>query len=367
MTNIVTNQGNNLDIDFISIGREIGPPGFTGPIFNVTIDDESPFVTYNGSWSSSSSSGAFNNSLHSTIQEGSSVSVLFQGSSIELYGLYVNAPLQAHIDKKIPVDLAGPNETFTTQSEHPQTLLFLADGLDENEIHSATLVNSVSDSLRPLYFDFAIVRGSQKFFENTSSPNPNFTIPGSDSPTSTNGPSARNATSPSIIVRQTTATATIVGGVLGGVAGLIVSAFIAFIFFRRSKYYHRTTEDMNGHIIPPSDHLRQHHTSTEPIPFIFPVTPNSSLNHTDLKSTINSNGAVPSQQPHSQPGTSSHGLSQQVTLSPMESIRTEQFSTSNSLYSGNSVTAQTYTLQEQDAGRLAQTRLPPIYDDIWAI
>ncbi|GJJ05899.1 hypothetical protein Clacol_000086 [Clathrus columnatus] len=354
MTNIVTNQGNNLDIDFISIGREIGPPGFTGPIFNVTIDDESPFVTYSGSWSSSPFASAFNDSLHSTVQEGSSVSVLFQGSSIELYGHYVNAPFQARIDDGLTINQAGTNAILSKQEGHPRTLLFLADGLDENEMHSAILVNSVSDSNRPLYFDFAIVRGSQKlylkwavfrFFD--SNPNSNFTIPASAS-------TLRNAPS--------TATGTIAGGVVGGVAGLVTFALILFILIRRSKCYPRTTEEVDAYIILPS--------STEPIPSTFPVTPGSPLTHTNLKNTRNSNQADLSQQSHFHPlglTPSAHGLSQEVSSYPIDSIGAEQrpLPHPNSFYE-NSLIPQTYILQEQDAGRLVvPTRLPPIYDDTW--
>ncbi|GJJ05982.1 hypothetical protein Clacol_000169 [Clathrus columnatus] len=373
MTNIPTNQGTDLDIDFITIGREIGPPGFTGPIFNVTVDDKSPFVAYNGSWSSSNNSpSAFGLTLHSTIQESSSVSVFFQGSSIELYGPYVNAPFQAHIDSQLPVDLAGLNATLPAE-DHPGTLLFLVDGLEENKTHVATLVNSASDSNRSLYFDFAIVRSSQQFFENTPSPNPKFTIPVSGFPTSTNTSSSpSNVTSPSssFIMRQKTPTGTIIGGVVGGVVGLVIFAFIAFILFRRSKHYRQTTE-VNAYIIPPSDSLREPNISTEPISFMLPVTSNPLLTHADLKSTTNSNHqAALSQQSHLQTPSltsSTHGLSQEVSSFLIESIGTEQLPSPNrNLLHGNSLIAQTYILQEQDAGRLVvQTILPPIYDGNW--
>ncbi|GJJ05853.1 hypothetical protein Clacol_000040 [Clathrus columnatus] len=170
ITNIPTKQGGILDIDFISIGREIGPPGFIGQTFNVTIDDESPFVMYNGSWSSFlflSSSNAFNSTIHRTTE---------QDSSIFLKKLH--------------------------------------NGLEENRTHSVTLMNSVSNPNRPLYFDYAISSFQHLahiFSGDTPSPNASFTVPVTSSPS----PSKSKI-------------GVIVGGVVGGIAGLQVHTSSSF-------------------------------------------------------------------------------------------------------------------------------------------
>ncbi|GJJ05874.1 hypothetical protein Clacol_000061 [Clathrus columnatus] len=251
MTNIPTQQGNFLDIDFISIGRELGPPGFTGQISNLTIDDTSPYVVYNGSWSSVLGLTAFNSTLHSTTQAGSSVSVYFQASTIELYGLYVNAPFQVSLDNELPRELAGPNVDLTGQEEHPKTLLFFADGLDENKTHVVTLTNSVTNPNRSFYFDFAIIRSSQSFSQDTPSPDSNFTIPVPIS-TPTSLPPTNTTPTTSPIVQGTITTESmngaIIGGIIGGVAGLLILAFIAFMFLRRSKYYYPTSSPPRSNI-----------------------------------------------------------------------------------------------------------------------
>ncbi|GJJ05910.1 hypothetical protein Clacol_000097 [Clathrus columnatus] len=236
MTNLPTHRGKFLDIDFISIGRELGPPGFTGEISEAPIDDGSPFVVYKGSWTNVSGITpltAFNSTLHSTTQAGSSVSVFFQASSIELYGLYVNAPFQVSLDDQLPRDLAGPNVDLDAREEHPETLLYLADGLDENTTHVVTLTNSVSNIGRPFFFDFAIARSSRN-------PDPNFTIPISMlTPTPSTSANITATTSPIIRATATSMNGAIIGGIVGGVTGLLILAFIAFMLLRRSKYYYR--------------------------------------------------------------------------------------------------------------------------------
>ncbi|GJJ05897.1 hypothetical protein Clacol_000084 [Clathrus columnatus] len=356
LTNVPTGQGPFLDVDFISIGRELGPPGYNGPISNVTLDDESPFVVYNGSWTPSFSSSAFNLSLHGTTEQGSTVSVFFQGSSIELYGSYLGAPFQVNLDNQLPRELAGPDVPLDLQQDHPQTLLFLADGLEENKTHAVTLTNSASSSGRPLFFDFAVVRSSQKFFnENTPSPNPDFTVP--------------TTAAASSAVRQKSSTGAIVGGVIGGVAGVIILAFIGFILFRRSKYYHqsskRSAEDGNMNEVSSSDLVPQFRASTL-TPYVLPNIPSAPSSSSHTKGSISSI-PVSSRQDSSSislPASSTaYAPPSSQRLSEISSSLTETVSTHHQL--PIIIEGSSYVLQEQDAGRLVQTRLPPMYNDHW--
>ncbi|GJJ05856.1 hypothetical protein Clacol_000043 [Clathrus columnatus] len=383
MTNIPTIQGKFLDIDFISIGRELGPPGFTGSISTVMLDDESPFMTYSppGSWMPMFASDAFNGSLHKTTDENASVSLSFQGSSIEIYGLYVNAPFQVHLDNQLPRNLAGPNVDLNSQQEHPQTLLYLADGLNESEIHSLTLINSVANSDRPLFIDYAIVRSSQQFFEDTPSPNPNFTQTATASSATA---TAKNTTVSAGFAPHQTSTGAIVGGVIGGVAGVIILGFIGFILFRRSRYYHgpssgSNNENGNRNILPVSNPVSQFSSSTI-TPFILPTMPppmSDASNTTSSSSNAAATKQSISQQSYSSPSTLVAPSSERLSVSQFSSLGSPIAETyenrqlplviggSTNQSRGNTLISQTYVLQEQDAGRLVQTSLPPMYNADW--
>lgn len=236
LTNTPTSSTRNyLDVDFMSIGREIGPPNYTGPVFNVTIDDESPFFIYNGSWSPNFSSTAVNSSLHATEETGASVSLNFQGSSIELYGLYANAPFRVQVDDQLPRTLQGPNVDLNEQQQHAQTLLYYMDGLDENKTHTVTLTNVFFNLGRPLYFDYAVVWSSQEFFNNTPSPNPEFTV---STPTLTSeGPTSTSSSIPSLSTSQSRPfpVGNVVSYTVGGLGGFIILTFVGFILFRRLR------------------------------------------------------------------------------------------------------------------------------------
>lgn len=194
----------------------------------MTLDDVSPFVSYSRSWkltSPANTSMAFGGTLHSTTEEGASLSLSFQGSSIELYGLYNNAPIKVSLDDNFPFNLAGPNVDLDVQQEHPQTLLFYADGLDESQTHNITMTNSVSNLGRPLQFDYAIVRGSQRFFNDTPQP------------TTASTPSSQTTLPTGIPIpgapRSRHPVGDLVGYVIGGIGGLIILLFFGIILRRR--------------------------------------------------------------------------------------------------------------------------------------
>lgn len=252
-TVVITNIPNSpnedaFDLDFVSVSREIGPPGYTGPLFNMTIDDESPSIEYTGSWTPVFSETALNSTLHTASRKGDSASLSFQGSSIELYGLYNNAPFKVELDGGLPRNLAGPNVDLTGSAEHPQTLLFYADGLDENQTHTITITNSISNSRRPLQFDYAIAQSSllASLFNDTftGSKSINATVTPSMStlksmPMSTSN-SPCNASNTSGSQRSHPAkVGAIVGGVFGGLA-IVIIVFMGLVirrFWRQLRYH----------------------------------------------------------------------------------------------------------------------------------
>ncbi|GJJ05855.1 hypothetical protein Clacol_000042 [Clathrus columnatus] len=324
ITNIPTTQGKFLDIDYISIGRELGPPGFTGSISTLVFDDESLSMTYSppGSWMLISDFKAFDSTLHQT----PSVSLSFQGSSIEIYGLYVNAPFQVYLDSQSPLNLAGPNIDLNSQQEHEQTLLYLADGLNENETHTLTLFSSIANPGRPLFIDYAIVRRSQNFSDVI------FTIPATLSPT----------TSKSM-------TGAIAGGVVGGIAGLATISFIGFIFLRHwksSRFTNAARIDLFSPVISEIGPI-------ESTPFVVPG--NTGLFSTKESSSLPVSvprAALASDSP--QEGTVQVG-GQQVS----DMIR----GSPNQPYTNMSM--QNDIMEEEDAGPFEHSTLPPRYNDDW--
>lgn len=57
----------------------------------------------------------------------------------------------------------GPQVNLAPEQEHPQTLLYLMDSLNEDKTHTVTLTNSQSNINQPFFFDYAIVRSSKQY------------------------------------------------------------------------------------------------------------------------------------------------------------------------------------------------------------
>lgn len=255
----LSSGGKLFNLDCISIGRDIGPPGYNGSISNMTIDDESSFIVYTGSWTSSFSNSAYNNSIHSTSTNGSRAELEFRGSSIELYGN--GASFQIQVDNQLPMNLIGSQFDMSQSQGGPpgglrgrgsfphlgppgssqagdpnsqstgSTLLFYTDNLDRNRTHVITLTNSQSNS--PLFLDFAVIRGAGDQSVSAITPSPTLMTPNS-----TQNPDDSNSKSIPI--------GAIIGGVIGGIVGLILIGVIAFIFVRRSRHnYGLSTEGGN--------------------------------------------------------------------------------------------------------------------------
>ena len=71
-------------------------------------------------------------------------------------------PYTVVLDNEPAASFQGLNIDLTPNFQHPQTLLYLADGLSENSTHTVTLTNSNSNNNRPFFFDYAIIRSTQK-------------------------------------------------------------------------------------------------------------------------------------------------------------------------------------------------------------
>lgn len=248
------------------------------------------------------------------------------------------------LDQRLPMTLAGPNIDLNSELEHPKTLLFLEDGLDENKTHSVTLMNSVSNPNRPLYFDYAIVRGSQKFvfllifiptfgprviiafsFSGaTPSSNASFTIPVTSSPSTSKSK-----------------TGAIVGGVIGGIAGLATMSFIGFILLRHwksSRSTHATRIDLFNPVISEIGPI-------ELTPFVVP-------DNTGLFSTKKSSSL-----PVSAPRAALSSDSPQEGTVQVEGQQVSEESPNQPHANMN--------MQEEDAGPFEHSTLPPRYNDDW--
>ncbi|KAF8532540.1 hypothetical protein JB92DRAFT_3192678 [Gautieria morchelliformis] len=209
LTNVPVPNQPFLDLDFVSIERQIGQTGDN--IFQATLDDTSlTSVHYVGAWSPETGvSSAHQGTLHSTKTANAQVNITFQGSSVEIYGQYANAPYTVTLDNQEPDSFQGLGFDLASNLQYPQTLLYLADGLSENVDHTVALTNSNSDGNRPFIFDFAVVRSTHNLTAAT---------PISDGSS-----------------KHHTAVGTIVGGVLGALALIAVLGISAIILVRRRR------------------------------------------------------------------------------------------------------------------------------------
>lgn len=230
-TNMPAANESTFNLNSISISRNLGPPGYNGTIYVTFLDDTAPAVTYTGEWTQVPSTTAFENTLHLTTQESAQVTVSFQGSSIELYGRYANAPFIAQLDDTPPMSFEGFQVDLAPEQEHPQTLLYLMDSLNENQTHTVTITNSRSNINQPFFFDYAIVRSSKQ----------------SNNSTNTSTFLSSSSTRPSSLNRGI-----IIGSVIGGVLGFLFLAFCGILLVRRyhpEKFFSRL-QKYDHHIMP---------------------------------------------------------------------------------------------------------------------
>ncbi|KAF8574584.1 hypothetical protein K439DRAFT_1665383 [Ramaria rubella] len=226
-TNEPSSAGEYFDLDYVNIERVIGQDKDT--IFHSTIDDTSPFVIYDGPWGPSSvnATSNTNGTLHMTTEDNSQIRIVFQACCIELYGLYTNAQYTVTLDDHSPVPMHGQDIDLDPIFWHPNTLLYLIDGLPEGVKHTVTL-NTTSTSLqRPFSFDYGIVRSIHNFDSSTSP----FSNPPADATTTPVSPPPGSTIGTKSIMSMDT----IVGAVVGTTAFLALILIASWVIRKRCK------------------------------------------------------------------------------------------------------------------------------------
>lgn len=76
--------------------------------------------------------------------------------------MYTNAAFTVTVDGGSPTSMQGQDTDIPAASWHPQTLLYVADGLSENNTHTLSLTTTFANAQRPFFFDYGILRSTQK-------------------------------------------------------------------------------------------------------------------------------------------------------------------------------------------------------------
>ncbi|WVQ73037.1 hypothetical protein IAR50_002600 [Cryptococcus sp. DSM 104548] len=206
-----------LDIDYAVITTST-----TGKVWTTSYDDQSPEISYIGSgWSSDTSADAsyFNESAHITQTIGDSVSLSFNGSSVQVFGgLYLDhGNYSATLDGGKTTNYNG-----TFYDLQAGTSLFQASGLEEG-VHSLLLTN-VGQGPKGKYFDvdYMIVNTTIDPSLSGNSTDGNTTSTSTASPLASDSSSSLNS-------------GAIAGYVVGGVVGLALVVVLAWFLFRRNS------------------------------------------------------------------------------------------------------------------------------------
>ncbi|KAF8510396.1 hypothetical protein JB92DRAFT_3119044 [Gautieria morchelliformis] len=220
-----------FDLDFVQIERVVGGDNDTPSVFN--IDDTSPLITYLGPWQlSPETTSTYNGTLHQVTESNSSFNMTFQGCCIELYGLYANAAFTVAIDGGPPMPMTGQDLDIPQEFWHPQTLLYVLDGLSETTNHTVVLTTTLASAQRPFSFDYSVVRSTQNLTSSALPPSPS---------TGTNSPTK-------------TPLSAIIGASIGGVvlASLMVIGIIIWCRRRRPRPLSDMTADGSANQPQPS-------------------------------------------------------------------------------------------------------------------
>jgi hypothetical protein len=76
--------------------------------------------------------------------------------------VYANTAFTVAVDSGPPVQMQGQDLDLPSDLWHPQTLLYVTDGLSENTNHTVTLTTTFANEQRPFFFDYSVVRTTQK-------------------------------------------------------------------------------------------------------------------------------------------------------------------------------------------------------------
>lgn len=368
ITNVPADSNHNfLDLDFVSIERQLGAPG--DDIFQLTLDDTSPSVNYTGSWSNSSDvSPAYRGTLHSTIAANAQLHLTFQGCCIEVYGQYANAAYTVALDNQPPVNMQGLDADLTADDQHPQTLLYLVDGLSEDSDHTVTLTNSNSNVNRPFSFDYAVISSTHEL----------------NSTGTTSGASSANNMNSS---HQSSSSGVIAGGVFAGLAFLMLLGITALLLKRRR--WRQLSE--RKHLVD----LIDEEEAAEAKPYILPTgegeshaygqDPFEGGTHPPLPPGLDYSGHQgKSEAAASLYASTRSGRAGSVATSMTSGARSVMSSSSSrpasdmkrplslSQYGAGGESSQAVAVQEEDAGMVAEPHeapalrtLPPAYNPDW--
>ncbi|ODO05388.1 hypothetical protein L198_02081 [Cryptococcus wingfieldii CBS 7118] len=207
-----------LDIDFAVITTST-----QGKVWTTTYDDSSPALKYIGSgWNPNTSAGTdyFNRTAYITQTVGDSVSLDFNGSSVQVFGGLYND----HGNYSVSLDggqAASYNGTFFNLQ--PGASLFQASGLDEGP-HSVQLIN-LGQGPKGKYLDIDYIVVNSTVDPALSGGN---NTEGDSISTSTASPASGNSSS-------SMTSGAIAGAVVGGIVGLALVVVLAWFLFRRNK------------------------------------------------------------------------------------------------------------------------------------
>ncbi|KAI0091113.1 hypothetical protein BDY19DRAFT_683926 [Irpex rosettiformis] len=326
---------------------------------DTVLDDGDPSIVYSDGWSGTPNSlitSYYNNTYHSTNNTRASATITFQGNAITVYGATSgnHGAFTVTLDGGVSVGLNGSASAF-----RPQNMLYYAGGLS-NDSHTLTIVNIDSSSK---YFDLDKVMVS-KWVNNNISAGTN----------STGEPSAVGRKTKNLV-------GPIVGGVIGGVAFLVL--ILLALFFLRRRDHQRTNSNQHGD--HPSAQYRRHHTSASREPMMiepFHVSRYGAVPHVEPGSTFaTGSGSGASQWPPvvSQFGEATQGSSSvinrpNVRSAPVSSGLSKQTSSttlsSSTLPYSNPASATTNTSVHRPThsvfGSIAEELPPPNYAEATA-
>ncbi|ODN81541.1 hypothetical protein L202_01960 [Cryptococcus amylolentus CBS 6039] len=207
-----------LDIDFAVITTST-----QGKVWTTTYDDSSPAMKYIGSgWNPNTSAGTsyYNRTAYITQTVGDSVSLDFNGSSVQVFGGLYND----HGNYSVSLDGAKAtsyNGTFFNLQAGVS--LFQASGLDEGP-HSVQLIN-LGQGPKGKYFDIDYIVVNSTVDPALSGGN---NTEGDSTSTSTASPDSSTSSS-------SMTSGAIAGAVVGGIVGLALVVVLAWFLFRRNK------------------------------------------------------------------------------------------------------------------------------------
>ncbi|ODO05389.1 hypothetical protein L198_02082 [Cryptococcus wingfieldii CBS 7118] len=206
-----------MDVDYAVITTSA-----TGKVWTTTYDDQSPALNYIGSgWDPYAAplqpADYFNRTAHVTQTVGDSVSLSFNGSSVQVFGgLYFD-----HGNFSVSLDggkTSNYNGTFFELQ--PGTTLYQATGLEEG-VHNIQITNlGQGRKGKFLDIDYFVV---------------NSTVDHSSSDNSTDGNSTSTSTAVPLSGKSSSNAGAIAGGVVGGILGLALVVVLAWFLFRRNR------------------------------------------------------------------------------------------------------------------------------------